>query len=771
MKRMNALWLSFAGAGLSLAGASRSFAEEAATTPQAASAQLEVVIVTAQRREESSQRVAAPISVLSSQHLADAGVTNAQDMTRLVPALSAYQGPTGVQASMRGVGNLTGNTYQEQAIAFSFDGAYIARVGNVGGNFFDLDRVEVLKGPQGTLYGRNTNAGAINLIPKRPTLDGHSGQVELSAGNFSAYSAEGGFNVQIGDTSALRLAGQRLYHDGYLNDGYNDQDETNARVSWLLQPGSDISLVVVGTYSDREGQGSAGVQVDDRDSFDGPASPSQQAIWAAAGFNPIQSNGYINARQAGVHAQLDWTTNAGTFTLLPAYLDSSIDTLHNAAGFPVLFNEDSTSKSAEMRFASTTDGVFSYVVGAFYFDEQASFSLAADQTSFRVQNIVPDISTKSYAAFGESKFKLTDALRLIGGLRYTKEDKSTSGLTTTGFDVNFSLAHGGPPPAFLPPCVYFTPAPVATLANGGCYLSISNAIESNKTTWKAGLEYDLNDDSMLYATASTGFKAGGFYAAQDGVFKPETLTAFTVGSKNRLLSNRLQFNVELYYWDYKNKQVSHLGPKVNGALDLVTENAGSATMYGVEPEVQFLITDNDEIGATVAYEHATYDKFSYLTVAPGPTGPGTCPTSSAGSLSVPPFSPLVQVNCSGFTIPNSPKWVATAAYQRTLPLGNGGSLIGKLALQYRSSRISGEEQIAAEHLPSYATGDALLGYHSPEDSWALTAYVNNLTDEKSYGSSFFTGATPSLTAPVGPVGPTTLLNPPRTYGVRLNVKF
>jgi iron complex outermembrane receptor protein len=319
--------------------------------------------------------------------------------------------------------------------------------------------------------------------------------------------------------------------------------------------------------------------------------------------------------------------------------------------------------------------------------------------------------------------------------------------------------------------VYFTPAPVATLGNGGCYLSISNAIESNKTTWKAGLEYDLNDDSMLYATASTGFKAGGFYAAQDGVFKPETLTAFTVGSKNRLLSNRLQFNVELYYWDYKNKQVSHLGPKVNGALDLVTENAGSATMYGVEPEVQFLITDNDEIGATVAYEHATYDSFRYLTVAPGPTGPGTCPTSSAGNLSVPPFSPLVRVDCSGFTIPNSPKWVATAAYQRTLPLGNGGSLIGKLALQYRSSRISGEEQIAAEHLPSYATGDALLGYRSPEDSWGLTAYVNNLTDKKSYGSSFFTGATPSLTAPVGPVGPTTLLNPPRTYGVRLNVKF
>jgi iron complex outermembrane recepter protein len=770
MKRTNALWLSFAGAGLSLAGASQSLAEEGATATQD-TAGLEEVVVTAQRREESSQRVAIPMSVLSADNLADAGVTTAQDLTRLVPALSAYQGPTGVQASMRGVGNLTGNTYQEQAIAFSFDGVYIARVGNVGGNFFDLDRVEILKGPQGTLYGRNTNAGAINLIPKRPTLSGNSGEVELSGGNFSAYSAEGGLNVQMGDISALRLAAQRVSHDGYLDDGYNDQDETNARVSWLLQPSSDVSLVVVGSYSDRNGQGSAGVQVDRRDNFDGPASPSQQAIWASAGFNPIQANGDINGRQAGVHAQLDWTTNAGTLTLLPAYLDSSQHALHNAAGFPIQFDEDSTSKSAEMRFASLADGAFSYVVGAFYFDDQASFTLAADQTSFRVRNIVPDISTTSYAAFGEGKLKLTEALRLIGGLRYTKEDKSTSGLTATGFDVNFALAHGGPPPAFVPPCVYFTPAPVATVGNGGCYLAISNAITSNKTTWRAGLEYDLSDQSMLYATASTGFKAGGFYAAQDGVFKPEALTAFTLGSKNRLLDNRLQFNVEIYYWQYKDKQVSHLGPKVNGALDLVTENAGSATMYGVEPEVQFLITDNDQIEATVAYEHATYDSFSYLTVMPGPTGSGTCPTTPAGTLSAPPFSPLVRVDCGGFTIPNTPKWVATAAYERTMPLGNGGSLVGKLAWQYRSSRISGDEQVPAEHLPSYATGDALFGYHSPEDHWGLTAYVNNLTDKKSYGSSFFTGAAPSLTAPVGPVGPTTLLNPPRTYGVRLNVKF
>jgi len=411
------------------------------------------------------------------------------------------------------------------------------------------------------------------------------------------------------------------------------------------------------------------------------------------------------------------------------------------------------------------------VVGGYYFNELTGFTLQADQTSFHARNLIPDISTKSLAGFGQGTLNVTDALHLTLGVRYTKEDKSTAGWTTTGFDTDFSLAHGGPPPAVVPPCLYFTPAPAPTAASPGCYAALSNAISSSKTTWKAGLEYDVNPTSMVYGTVSTGFKAGGFFAAQDGVFKPETLTAFTVGSKNRFMANRLQFNIEGYYWKYKDKQVSHLGPKTDGSLDLITENAGDATMYGIEPELRFMVTENDQLETTVSYEHAKYDNFKYITVAPGPTGPGTCPTSAAGALNVPPFAPLVQVNCSGFGIPMTPEWVVTAAYKHTFPLGNGARVTGEISANYRSAQVSGEEQTLSEALPSYTTLDALLGYHATGDAWSVTAFGNNLTNKETYGSSFFTGSVPSLTAPVGPVGPTTLVNAPRTFGLRLAAKF
>jgi len=320
---------------------------------------IEEIVVTAQRREESSQKAPIPISVLASQDLVDAGVSSAEDMTRLVPALSLYQGGQGsIQASIRGVGNLSGNTYAEQAIAFSFDGIYIARTGNVAGNFFDLDRVEVLKGPQGTLYGRNTNAGAVNIVPKRPKLGEFGGDAQVTIGNYGTLNGEAAVNLPIGSVSALRLAGQVVKHDGYLSDGYNDQDETDARATWLLQPNSALSLMVVGTYTDRAGKGSAGVQIAGGDTFDGPSSPAQQAIWSAAGFNPVQPDGYIRGHIAGVHAQLDWTTSAGTLTFLPGYLDSQTHARHYAAGFPVTFDEPATSKSAELRFASPTEGRF-----------------------------------------------------------------------------------------------------------------------------------------------------------------------------------------------------------------------------------------------------------------------------------------------------------------------------------------------------------------------------------------------------------------------------
>jgi iron complex outermembrane receptor protein len=743
-------------------GATGAFAEDA---PAASSGQLEEITVTAERREETAQKAPIAISVVSAQELVDAGVNAEEDLTRLVPALSVYQGGQGsIQASIRGVGNLAGNTFAEQAIAFSYDGVYIARGEAIAGNLFDLDRVEVLKGPQGTLYGRNTNAGAVNLIARAPVLGQWSGDGEVDAGNYSAYKVEGALNVPLGGNSALRLAGQKVYHDGYLVGGYDDQDETDGRATWLWKPTDDVSVKIGGNYTDRGGKGSAGVQVTGQNGdFLGPNTPQQQALWTAAGFNPVQGDGRIGMEIKGIHGELDWITPIGTLTVLPAYLSSTEHALHYAAGFPVHFDQSSNERTGEVRLASPNDQTLTWVVGGYYFDESAAFTLEANQTSFDAINIFPDITTKSYAGFGQATWKLNDMWRLIGGARYTREDKTAQGETTTGF----STGYGPPAPPGAPACVYLTPTPVAG-APTGCYTFVNNSLSADKVTWRIGVEADVTETSMLYATVSTGFKAGGFYADQNGTFKPETLTAYTVGSKNRFLDNRLQFNVEAYYWKYKDKQVSHLGPLPSGALDLVTDNAGDATMYGLEPEVLFRVTSQDEFQLTLAYEHATYDRFIYQTLAPGPTGPDTCPTSAAGLAGN--GAPLVAVNCGGFTVPNSPEWTATGTYRHTFELGNDHRLIGELSGHYRSSDISSEEQTASEHIGGFTTGDALLTYEHTKDL-SVTAYVNNFTNKESYASAFFTGSIPSATTPVGPLGPTTLVNAPRVWGVRVRASF
>ena len=734
-----------AAGALSLAPMVTSVAAAAASGATAeASGGLEEVIVTAERREESLQKTAIPVSVLTSQDLVSAGVTSQADLTRLIPAVSIFSGGQGsTQAYIRGVGNLAGNTYAEQAIAFSVDGVYIPRGEAIGGNFFDLDRVEVLKGPQGTLYGRNTNSGAVNIITQKPIIGKFGGNVSAEVGNFGKYSIESALNLPIGEQSALRVAGQRVFHDGYFRDGYDDQDETSGRLTWLWKPDANLSLRLGVNYGEVNGKGSAGIlPFAAGDVWDGPSSASQTPYWVAQGANPVSTDGFLRVKNKGVNGQLDWTTAIGTLTIQPAFLQSDEHARHYAAGFPVDFDQSSKTKSFEMRLASPSAQTLAWILGAYYFNESASFTLTAHQTTFEADNIIPVINTTSKAFFGQGTFKITDALRFVFGARYTTEDKDTSGQTKVG------------PVQFIP---------VIPLT------SISNSLSASKTTWKGGFEFDVAPGSLLYLNASTGFKAGGFFASPGGTFKPETLNAITLGSKNRFLDNRLQLNVEVYHWEYKDKQVSHLGFLPNGAIDLVTENAGGATMYGIEPELVFLATPRDRISASVGYEHAKYNKFIYTTPPPGPTG-GTCPVGPTGNFT-PGGVPIFAIDCSGFKIPNTPEWVGTAGYAHTFPLDNGRSLVGDLSVHYRAATVSGEEQTASEHDPAFTTEDFSLTYNGSDNAWAVTGYIYNLSDAKGYTSSFFYDGNPGVPTGVGSVGPITLLAPPRTFGVRFSAKF
>ena len=194
------------------------------------------IIVTAQRTEESAQKAALAIAVIKPEELIRQNITRAEDLSRIVPALVATaSGGPNTSFFIRGVGNTTANSYSDPAISFNYDGVYIGRPNSTQGFFFDLQRIEVLKGPQGTLYGRNATGGAVNVIPNRPVIGETSGKLQASYGNYDAIQAQGAVNLPIGDSGAFRLAGSYNKHDGYLSDGTADADQYSVRAQALAE--------------------------------------------------------------------------------------------------------------------------------------------------------------------------------------------------------------------------------------------------------------------------------------------------------------------------------------------------------------------------------------------------------------------------------------------------------------------------------------------------------------------------------------------------------
>ena len=289
------------------------------------------------------------------------------------------------------------------------------------------------------------------------------------------------------------------------------------------------------------------------------------------------------------------------------------------------------------------------MLGGYLFDENVTARQFFDQASNSTR-INSDLDTRSYAVFGQATYSLTDTFRLTAGLRYTHDNKQQNTLAITRPFVGFV------PPAFPA----FTPIFVEIPTNA------TTDVNFNKITWRAGVEWDIAPRSLFYATVSTGFKSGVLYAAQGRNYSnPETLTAYTVGIKNRFFGNRLQFNVEAFYWDYKDQQISHLGPvqvattpagPIFGPVFL-TENAGAATIYGAEFELQWQPTRNDVLVANLQYLHTNYDELNYQFYSTSGAPPVLgCPFTSSTQIGASPIARIFNVNCSGRPVVNAPKF-------------------------------------------------------------------------------------------------------------------
>jgi iron complex outermembrane receptor protein len=849
-------------------------AQEAGANPAAGSAITEVV-VTAERRTQSVQKSSLAIQVLAGEQIARAGVTQVRDITSIVPGVNIGQGGPATQIYVRGVGDFGSTPTFNPAVATYIDGVYVARANAIEGNFFDVSRIEVLKGPQGTLYGRNAAGGALNILTNQAQLADageHKAALNLEVGNYKTMNVDGFLNVALTDDLAVRGAFQITSRDGYSSMGFDDNEKKSGRLNVNWKPSDRLQLKLGGAYTHVGGKGPGynftpifdprvrtalqglGINIPDNNrlsitdprisnvilgvdalaaflrppfntmnstganpaSVVGGGTPPGTPYCLPAGVfdnarvngvvTPIQhtTSGYCNivAAQAGVvnpnyYAAFDpslwqnvahqdntyWNLNAeltadvgiGVLTVIPAYrqvrndyVTFPVSVYDNGGRSP----EQSIAKSLEVRLADDTP-LLNWTVGGYLFQERqhqytgqfVNENIGLQQSSSYVNNV---FITSNWAVFAQGTWNVTDALRAITGIRYSKETKSADGVQ---YLVYPNTAFGSP--ARLD-CQF---------SNGDCLQDRwQGEVKFTSTNWKVGLEFDVSPVNMLFATVSTGFKAGGLNSISapgtgfnlvtsgpglsNGIgvpltYRPEKLTAFEVGSRNRFLDNRLQINVEGFYWKYRDHQenVSAVVATAAGNRNVGSlQNVGDGRMYGADVDIVAQVTPNDTLRFNAEYLNTKYTRFAFIlsNVVSGLTI--GCPTAPG------PIAGTVSIDCAGQVMTRAPKWTGSASYTHRFDLADGAMVEAGVNGQFATQSYLMPFYLPQHLAPGYVKFDANVTYTSADGDWTVQAFGRNLTNEDIFTGAFQTpGFHPNVL--VRNIGA------PRTYGVRVGVKF
>ena len=741
---------------------------QAATAARESPPALAEVVVTAERREQSLQRAAVAVTAVTGQELAKRDIVNIDQLTQAVPALQAQQG-AGPYTSVivRGITTTVVNVFGDPSVAVNMDGVYLARPTSLHGLFYDLDRVEVLKGPQGTLYGRNATGGAVNLVSRQPTY-GLGGDLMVEYGNYNQFITSGDLNVPLANKVAARIAFQTARHDGYFSDGTGDEDQQAVRFSLRADPTETLRLLVRADYAheDDRGQGataycsvaspapvnSAGAPCSAGGGFYGP-SPwtsivTQSQTLTPAGLAPLPNTAFNKGDHWGVSEETDWKVLGGTLTFLPAFRSDDVNYLSPVAGGMIREIEHSHQTSAEMRFASSESQPLRYILGGYLFNGATSGNGIYDAQTAGVNPVQTlGVSDFTYALFGQATWSMTSRFRLAGGVRYTYERKKSNSQNTI-------YTYFTPQAAPLVPSTAF---PVFSFATVG-------SKSWDQTNWTAGFEFDLANKSLLYANVSTGFKAGGFYfnpiPGARNTYDPEKVTSYTVGLKNRFLDDRVQLNLEAFDMEYTGQQIATLlFAQLGSALIpyFPNQNAGKARIRGGEAEGQFLVTPNTLLSADVQYIDAKYKSLVYQSGVAAQVCPST--------FVPPPNGPVYSIDCSGRPELMTPKWTVNLGAEQTVPLPGGADLVLGVNTRHESSRYTNLSYAPFTVVQGYWRTNATLTYNTPDRRFSVTGFVNNI-ENNAVPEAVGTG----LSFPGIPLLPVTL-KPPRTFGVRIGAHF
>ncbi|HET9313143.1 MAG TPA: TonB-dependent receptor [Nitrospira sp.] len=745
---------------------------------------IEEIVVTAQKREQSIMDVGISITAFSGDMLRARGVDTAENMALLTPGLTVTDnGATGVPTyTIRGVGFSDYSTGASSTVGLYFDEIAIPYTVMSRGALFDLERAEVLKGPQGDLYGRNTTAGQINFISKRPTEEFEAG-LSMEYARFGVLDAEGYVSGGITDSAQARLA----YKVTQSNSGWQQsltrddtlgaKDVVAIRGSVNLDINESASLLLSANYTLDQSENLAFTAYDGLDvGFEvseprpGLGTPpfslgdNRAADWAPGEYRPRRDN-----ELKGIMAHLDWTLGSFDLTSITGYNDFNRDEWNDRDGSSMLdANNRNISDievfSQEMRLSSEANSNLTWIVGGYYsWDQMAEdYNFFMNESYFaRVIGVEEldtryDQTTESIAGFAHVEWQFAEDLRLVLGARYTKEDRKWSGCT---YDSDGTLANtlntivtpfliipaGLPDPGLVAPggCGVYNDIPGTP--NYGTYAVFSDKITNDPWMWKAGLNYEPTDDVLLFATLSTGFKSGGFNGANANThqqlqpYEPEELLSVEAGIKSSLLDNQMRLNASVFWYDYEDKQEQDLAVTFVGNISGLT-NVPKSKIYGSEVEIRWLPLDGLTIDFGGTYLSAKVKEWNAV---------------SADSN----YPDVVTFDVAGLKLDNAPEWQfnSTAIYEWSVT-DDLQMFVGGDATYKSSTSGAGRPERVKE---GYSLFNARTGIESIEHGWRVSVWGRNIFDEYYYTSAF-----------LGANGPyVRFVGMPATYGVTLDVMF
>jgi len=706
---------------------------------------LEEIVVTAQKRSERLQDVPLAVSALSADALEQSQINSTAGMANLVPSLTYTQSTSDLNNNVRirGVGTALFNAGLESAVSFVVDGVVMSRQGQGFQDLIDVERVEVLRGPQGTLFGKNATAGVINIVTKRPSQD-FEGVAEIGIAEQGEYRARASVSGPISETVAARLTGYYTDNRGYVYDYGRDKHVYGGRdvgvrgkVEW--QATENLNILFTADARDSNSDCCQPIPYLTTNSvLAGIRSPV-----VASSDNRTVSSGdtktFSNSNQAGGSIEANLDVGDHTLTSITAYrswkLENNVDVDGFDSATPLYLpfgngyfgvnggTADIRQFTQELRLTSPGGEPLTYTFGLFYFNLDldraftrrvggcvtpgTAYGQPCASSYFSSSNHDANTKTDNYAAFGQAEYELTDALSAFGGFRLQRETVSYSG-TRYG-----TAPYAGDRLLFA--------------ASTG-----SGEVSDTDLSGKAGLKYEIDRNAQTYFTWSRGYKGRGFdveltanFVDQEAV-KPETVNSYELGWKQQAFDGRLTVNSALFYAKYQDLQVqSTIAPNVS-----VPTNAGSSISKGAEVEFQARPASGWSINGGVTYLSAKFDADRIACALPAQAGAVTLasgaaePTNTCFKLG----SGTVQ-NVRGGTLPNAPRWRGNINVRYEDEVATDWDGFVQVGFNTQSDSTFSLEQDEGLTQGGYSTVDLSFGVLTQDERYQLTLYVRNLTDK------------------------------------------